>query len=331
MDREYSPPSVLPDWLKRFADNNLKDANPFDDIKELFRHKNNLDDVEARVAELRERVGLDLIEKQASGYSGPIEDQTIKNDNFRKVLFTGKNSQLVLMTLKGGEEIGMEVHKEIDQFFRVEEGEAVFVLNGKKKTIKANEAIIIPAGTEHNVINASKDKPVKLYTIYSPPNHPPNTIDKTKEDAKEREKKEAEQIMELICIAQAFEDKGMTEEARCIDEKVKYMMEAKDKEIKELPKKYEKYEGLDNFIQNACRTSGGFASLHAIKDKIRREFDEKIDINKDLEKYIKFCLEEYKENIKEDNKHDGEYIAIIVTEDIKDNDKVFDEGRVNIL
>ena len=331
MDREYESSAPIPDWLKHFADNNLKkDANLFDDIKELFKSKDNLDDVEARVAELRERVGLDFIEKQAT-YSGPIEEETIENKNFRKVLFTGKNSQLVLMSLKGGEEIGMETHKDIDQFFRVEEGEAIFVLNGKEQKIKADEAIIIPAGTKHNVINASKTEPLKIYTIYSPPNHPPKTIDETKEDAEEREKKTAEQIMELITLAQAFEDEGLNEEARCIDEKVKSMMEANDKEVKELPKKYEKYEGLDEFIQNACRTSGGFASVHAIKDRIRKEFDEKIDINKDLEKYIKFCLEEHKEHCEENNQHAGEYIAIIVTDDVDENNRVFDEEKANIL
>jgi mannose-6-phosphate isomerase-like protein (cupin superfamily) len=124
-----------------------------------------------------------------TGYSGPIETQTEKNKNFRKVLFTGDHCQLVLMSIKGGEEIGVEVHKSIDQFFRVEKGEAIFVLDGKKKRIKAGGAIVIPSGTEHNVINASDTEPLKLYTIYSPPNHPPGTIQKTKEDAKKSEKK----------------------------------------------------------------------------------------------------------------------------------------------
>ncbi len=118
------------------------------------------------------------------GYFGPIEAQTLKNGNFRQVLFTGKFCQLVVMCLQPGEEIGNEVHPNVDQFFRVEQGEAKFVLNGKEEHIvKANEAAIVPAGTYHNVINLSKRGRLKLYTVYSPPNHPDGTIHKTKADA----------------------------------------------------------------------------------------------------------------------------------------------------
>jgi mannose-6-phosphate isomerase-like protein (cupin superfamily) len=126
-----------------------------------------------------------------TGFSGPIEKQTLKNDYFRKVLYTGKHAQLVLMSLKPEEEIGNEVHADVDQFFRIEEGNAVFVLNGKEKhEAKDGDAVIVPAGTYHNIINASKTKKLKLYTIYSPPNHPDGTINKTKADA---EKAEAEE------------------------------------------------------------------------------------------------------------------------------------------
>ena len=121
-------------------------------------------------------------------YSGNIEKQTLKNDYFRQVIFTGKHAQLVLMSLKVGEEIGNEVHKKVDQFFRIEQGEAKFVLkNGKEKHIVGNgDAIIVPAGTWHNVINIGKNK-LKLYTVYSPPNHPDKTIHKTKADAEKAE------------------------------------------------------------------------------------------------------------------------------------------------
>jgi len=125
-----------------------------------------------------------------SPYVGAIEQQTEKNKNFRKVLFTGDHSQLVLMSVEPGEELGSEVHKAVDQFFRIEEGEATFVLDGKKKRVKAGGGVVIPAGTEHNVINSSKTEPLKLYTIYSPPNHPPGTVQKTKEDAEKAEEKE---------------------------------------------------------------------------------------------------------------------------------------------
>ena len=125
-------------------------------------------------------------------YAGDIEEQTLKNNYFRQVLFTGKHAQLVVMSLKPGEEIGNEVHPNVDQFFRIEEGEAEFVLNnGKDKHIaKAGWAVVVPAGTWHNIINNSKTKPLKLYTVYSPPNHPPGTIHKTKAEAEKAEEEE---------------------------------------------------------------------------------------------------------------------------------------------
>jgi mannose-6-phosphate isomerase-like protein (cupin superfamily) len=126
-----------------------------------------------------------------TGYVGPIEKQTLANNYFRQVLFTGKHAQLVVMSLKPGEEIGNEVHKTVDQFFRVEQGEAAFVFKGKEKhLVKDGDAVIVPAGTYHNVINTSKTEKLKLYTIYSPPNHPDKTIHKTKAAA---EKAEAEE------------------------------------------------------------------------------------------------------------------------------------------
>jgi len=123
-------------------------------------------------------------------FVGSMDKQTLKNNYFRKVLFTGKHAQLVVMSLKPKEEIGNEVHKHVDQFFRLEAGEAKFVFNGKEKHIVKNgDAVIVPAGTFHNVINKSKTKKLKLYTIYSPPNHPPGTIHKTKADAEEAERR----------------------------------------------------------------------------------------------------------------------------------------------
>jgi len=122
-------------------------------------------------------------------YVGNIEKQTLKNDYFRQVIFTGKHAQLVLMSLKPSEEIGNEVHNNVDQFFRLEEGEAKFVLNnGKEEHVVGNgDAVIVPAGTWHNIINNSKTKKLKMYTIYSPPNHPDKTIHRTKADAEKAE------------------------------------------------------------------------------------------------------------------------------------------------
>ena len=126
-----------------------------------------------------------------TGYVGPIEGETEKNNYFRRVLFTGKHCQLVVMCLQGGEEIGNEIHANVDQFFRIEEGKAKFVFNGSEEHIAKNgDAVVVPAGTFHNVINALKTKPLKLYTVYSPPNHPDGTIHKTKAEAEEAEKHE---------------------------------------------------------------------------------------------------------------------------------------------
>jgi mannose-6-phosphate isomerase-like protein (cupin superfamily) len=126
-----------------------------------------------------------------TGFVGNIEKLTLKNHYFREVLFTGKYAQLVVMCLQPGEEIGNEVHPTVDQFFRIEEGEAKFVMGGKEEHIvHSSDAVIIPAGTYHNVINTSKNKRLKLYTVYSPPNHPDGTIHKTKAEAEEAEKHE---------------------------------------------------------------------------------------------------------------------------------------------
>lgn len=123
------------------------------------------------------------------GYKGPIEEQTLENQNFRTVIYTGKHMQLVLMTLQAGEEIGNEVHEHVDQFFRIEEGEARFVLGNDEDEYLAHDgdAVIVPAGTWHNVINTSETHQLKLYTIYAPPNHPDGTIHKTKAEAEAAE------------------------------------------------------------------------------------------------------------------------------------------------
>jgi len=126
-----------------------------------------------------------------AGYQVPIEKKTLENDYFRQVLFTGKYAQLVVMSLQPSEEIGNEVHSNVDQFFRIEKGEATFVFGGTEKhTAKDGDAVIVPAGTYHNVINASKTIKLKLYTIYSPPNHPDKTIHKTKAEAEKAEREE---------------------------------------------------------------------------------------------------------------------------------------------
>jgi len=119
-----------------------------------------------------------------TGYVGRLEQVAVKNEYFRHVLFTGEHAQLVLMCLQPMEDIGNEVHPNVDQFFRVEEGKAEFVFNGKEEhLVGAGDAVVVPAGTYHNVINASTTEPLHLYTIYSPPQHPDGTVHKTKADA----------------------------------------------------------------------------------------------------------------------------------------------------
>ena len=118
-----------------------------------------------------------------TGYVGKIEQVTLQNTAFRQVLFTGKHAQLVVMSLLPQEEIGTEVHEAVDQFFRVESGKAKVVMNGEELTVSDGDAFIVPAGAVHNVINLSVDQSLKLYTIYSPPNHPAGTIHQTKAEA----------------------------------------------------------------------------------------------------------------------------------------------------
>jgi mannose-6-phosphate isomerase-like protein (cupin superfamily) len=125
-------------------------------------------------------------------YVGELEKLTLSNGYFRQVLFTAKHAQLVVMCLQPGEDIGDEVHPGVDQFFRIERGEAKFVFDEKEESLAHDgDGVVVPAGTYHNVINASKTAQLKLYTIYSPPNHPDGTVHKTKAEAEAAEKSHA--------------------------------------------------------------------------------------------------------------------------------------------
>lgn len=117
------------------------------------------------------------------GYFGHIEQDTMENDNFRKVLFTGPHSQLVLMTLKPGEEIGMEVHDTHDQFFRFESGVGQVIIDHETYEVRDGDAVVVPGGSQHNIINTSESEMLKLYTIYSPAEHPDGTIQVTRAEA----------------------------------------------------------------------------------------------------------------------------------------------------
>lgn len=120
------------------------------------------------------------------GYCEDIEEATIANNDFRRVLYTGEHLQLVVMSLAPGEEIGEEVHEDRDQFFRFEEGEGVVLIDGKENAVKDDFAVIVPAGARHNVKNTS-DEPLQFYTLYGPPEHKDKTVHKDKAQAEKDE------------------------------------------------------------------------------------------------------------------------------------------------
>jgi mannose-6-phosphate isomerase-like protein (cupin superfamily) len=121
------------------------------------------------------------------GFKTNIEKDTLENRNFRKVLYTGKHSQLVLMSLRPKEEIGMETHTENDQFFRFEAGQGKVIIDSNEYEVGDGVAIIVPAGAKHNIINISDSKELKLYTIYSPAHHKDGIVRATKKEAEANE------------------------------------------------------------------------------------------------------------------------------------------------
>ena len=123
------------------------------------------------------------------GYVTNIEKDSVENENFRKVLYTAKNSQLVLMSLLPGEDIGEEVH-ELDQFIRVEAGVGKAVLNGTEHSLEDGSAVVVPAGANHNIINTSETEKMKLYTVYSPAEHQDGVVRATKAEAEANENEE---------------------------------------------------------------------------------------------------------------------------------------------
>lgn len=121
------------------------------------------------------------------GYRADIENDTLENSNFRKVLYSGKHLQLVLMSLQPGEDIGVEIHSENDQFFRFEGGEGKCVIDGNEYAVTDGIGVVVPAGAEHNIINTSAAEPLRFYTIYGPAHHKDQIVRTTKEDAVARE------------------------------------------------------------------------------------------------------------------------------------------------
>ena len=121
----------------------------------------------------------------AKGFCSNIEKDTLENEDFRKVLYTGKHSQLVLMSLAPNEEIGMEVHEDNDQFFRFEKGTGKCIIDGNEYEVKDGSAVIVPSGAQHNIINTSATERLNMYTIYSPAHHQDGVVRKTKAEAED--------------------------------------------------------------------------------------------------------------------------------------------------
>src|SRR5688572_3800441 len=117
------------------------------------------------------------------GYVTDIERAALDNSDFRRVLFTGPHTQLVVMALKPGEEIGLETHHGHDQFIRIEQGQGIALLDGESHQLGDGSAVVIPAGVAHNIVNTSKGARLRLYTLYSPPEHPDGTVHRTRVDA----------------------------------------------------------------------------------------------------------------------------------------------------
>lgn len=117
------------------------------------------------------------------GFSANIEQQTLQNTKFRQVLYTGRHSQLVVMSIPVGGEIGLETHPDNDQFLRFEQGKGTAIIDGNEYEVRDGSAVIVPAGCEHNVVNTSESEELKLYTLYSPPHHKDGTVHATREDA----------------------------------------------------------------------------------------------------------------------------------------------------
>jgi mannose-6-phosphate isomerase-like protein (cupin superfamily) len=147
-----------------------------------------------------------------TGWVGPIEKLTEDNKAFRKVLFTGKHSQLVLMSIPVGGDIGEETHPAVDQFFRIDGGEGAVIMNGQRHAIKDGDAFVVPAGTRHNVVNTSKSEPLQLYSVYSPPNHQPGVLHETKEDAMRAEEEGTDKKPSAASIVPGKEKRANGEE-----------------------------------------------------------------------------------------------------------------------
>ncbi len=186
------------------------------------------------------------------GYKSNIENETLENTNFRKVMYSGKYLQLVLMSLKGGEEIGEETHSENDQFFRFESGTGKCFIDGNEYLVQSGDALIIPAGAKHNIINADHKAEFKMYTIYAPPHHKDGILRQTKRDADEMPEPFTGETTEESLID--LEENSQNESTKLVDKvfgkinsvKLKRIKKNLDKHANKIAKYVSKIEKLKN-------------------------------------------------------------------------------------
>jgi len=170
------------DTKKAIMDTIANNSNLSKEMMETMMNSENSKNSKMMIMEKPQKMDM-------KGFSSNIEKDALKNENFRKVLYTGKHLQLVLMSLKPGEDIGEETHPNIDQFFRFESGKGKCIINGNEYKVENGDVIVVPAGSKHNVINTDATKELKMYTIYGSPNHKDGIINATKKDSEKNDVK----------------------------------------------------------------------------------------------------------------------------------------------
>ncbi|MHA2182180.1 MAG: cupin domain-containing protein, partial [Promethearchaeota archaeon] len=240
---------------------------------------------------------------ESNGFDVDIDKKTLDNTNFREVLFTGNNIQLVVMSIK--DEIGVETHNDIDQFFRVEGGVGQAIISGKKISLKDGVSFIVPKGTEHNVINTGKDD-LKIYTIYSPPNHPAGTVHKTREEAMEAERQQELEEAGFEENPRGWDKKSIKKYTQTFTKRMKGGAKAEgffDKCVEKMKDKMDNPEGFCASLKDEAYGSTGWRG----KDKSPAEVSKsvkkakfKIEANQAINDYLEFIIEGKKGGIVND-------------------------------
>lgn len=192
------------------------------------------------------------------GFNSHIEQSTLENTNFREVLYSGKHLQLVLMSLKVGEEIGSETHHDNDQFFRFESGQGRCVIDGNEYFVEGGDALIVPAGAKHNIINIDGERELKMYTIYAPPHHKDGILRATKEEAEENDEEFDGKTTETLLDGDGPEPKVIDEIGD--DSKQSNFDKNDSRKAEKISKKLEKYKKkMDKLKRKIEKLSGSLA------------------------------------------------------------------------